>query len=125
MHEPHESRASGLQESARRVERTLEIVRDELGNLDGRPRDWKGLCQHVTRGRELTRAFARALTDFGQAEVTDPHSMLVHVFTLRQLEIAMNLIARMGEEMEHLEQRLKETEEHLLGMVLSRHVPRS
>lgn len=123
MLERHATRAGALHESARRVEQTLEIVRDELGSVDARPHDWKGLCQHVTRGHHLTRSFARALADFSPAD-PDAHSTLVHVFTLRQLEIAMNMIARMAEEMEFLEQRLKEVEENVLGLALSRHAPR-
>lgn len=113
--------ASALRESARRLEHTLEIVRDELGSTDHRSHDWRGLCQHVTRGSKLTRAFARALADLNSAVESDPQSLLVHVFILRQLEISMNLIARMGSQIDQLEKRLHETEQQILGLAMTRH----
>jgi len=99
-------RPVALMMSAERLEKALEVVRSELGKAE-KEAHWAGLSRHLATGAERTREFAAKL---GESQSLDPNDTLIHVFTLRQLEITMSLISRLSGQMAEVQARLDHLE---------------
>ncbi len=106
------NRASGIKESAQRIERVLEVVRAEMGKTT-RETDWAGLAQHFATGAAETKELARELAD---SQDDGANNALINVFMLRQLEISLAFISRLSDQIAFLQERLELTESDLAAL---------
>ena len=106
------NRAEGFRESARRTEQVVEVLRTEMGKMT-KETDWAGLAQHFATGAAETKKLALELAD---PQDIDENTSLIHVFTLRQLEISLTFISKLSDQIALLQERLELMESDLAAL---------
>lgn len=91
-----------FQATAERLEEVVRGVRSRLGAMED-ANNWSGLTREEPAGTEKTQQLAEDLA----ADSSHPNSRdgLLHLFLLRQIEIAMNLIGELSMRIQALEER--------------------
>ena len=102
-------RLSALRESTERIEKAVEVVRSEIGRVE-KGTEWEGLSGRPDTGTQRTRDLAREMAESQGAE---EHGSLIHLFTLRQLEIALGLISELSSHIVVLHERLEQIEKNM------------
>jgi hypothetical protein len=98
-------RLAALKESTERIEEAVQAVRSEIGRVE-RETEWDGLATPADRGTQRTHELGR---EMAQSDISE-NGALTHLFTLRQLEIALSLISELSGHLSELSERLEKIE---------------